>query len=339
VKGSAQSLAKRTLRGLPLPARRLGRYLDYLVAIRPRVHRDRQATLARGAVVLSLDFELAWAWPYAISPPVDPVETGLRERTQVPLLLKAFADFNIPATWATVGHLFLERCDRDSSGRAHPELPRIPHFENHLWRFSSGDWFQHDPCTDLRRDPAWYGPDLIERILASSVHHEIGCHSFSHPGFGVYCPPDVARAEVEACREAMRPFGLEPRTWVFPGNDEGNYQALRDGGVRIVRSYPHSAHLALPLQRPDGLWAVHASTGLSRGEEWSIEQRFHRLMVFLEKAMARRLAMHVWLHPSLRREDYDRLLVPFLRRCAELREQGRLDVLTMGGLVAAVSRT
>jgi hypothetical protein len=336
VKAAAKTLAKRALRALPGPVQGAGRYLDYLVASRPIVDRHQHARLDRGVVVLSLDFELAWAWPYAISPPVDPVATGLREREQVPLLVRTFEEFTIPATWATVGHLFLERCTRASDGRAHPELPRIPHFENHLWRFDSGDWFQHDPCTNLRRDPAWYGPDLIERILASPVKHEIGCHSFSHPGFGPYCPPEVARAELDACRDAMQPFGLEPRTWVFPGNDEGNYQTLRDAGVEIVRSYPRKAHIALPLERADGLWAVHASTGLSRGEGWSMSQRLGRLRGFLEKAMATRMAIHVWLHPSLKREDFDQLLIPFLRTCAQLREQGRLDILTMEGLVAAV---
>lgn len=336
MKIATRGLAKSAARNLPGPVRRWVRTMDSLFASRPVVDRRRGRSLERGAVVLSLDFELAWAWPYAVNPPVDPVATGLREREQVPMLVRTFEEFSIPATWATVGHLFLERCSRGSTGCAHEHLARLPFFENHLWRFSKGDWFQHDPCTDVRRDPAWYGPDLIQLILGSRVRHEIGCHGFSHAGLGPYCPPDVARAEAEECRKVMKDFGVEPVSWVFPGNDEGNHQALWDSGIRIVRSYPRAVHIALPEKRPDGLWEVHSSTGLSRGEGWPMERRLTRLKRFLQRAVETRMAMHLWLHPSLDLDDYRGLLVPFLRACAELREAGRLDVVTMSGLVSAV---
>jgi len=68
-------------------------------------------------------------------------------------------------------------------------------------------------------------------------------------------------------------------------------------------------------------------------------QRLRRLRGFLQKAITERLAMHLWLHPSLQPRDYELLLIPFLRTCAELREKGHLDVLTMEGLVAAVDTT
>ena len=45
-----------------------------------------------------------------------PLEFGLKKakqsRENVPVLLKIFEDFNIPITWATVGHLFLESCNK-----------------------------------------------------------------------------------------------------------------------------------------------------------------------------------------------------------------------------------
>ena len=82
-------------------------------------------------------------------------------------------------------------------------------------------------------------------------------------------------------------------------------------------------------------WGL-SSAGLSRGEGWPMERRLTRLKRFLQRAVETRMAMHLWLHPSLDLDDYRGLLVPFLRACAELREAGRLDVVTMSGLVSAV---
>ena len=264
---------------------------------------------------------------------------GLVEREQVPMLLDGFAEYDFHATWATVGHLFLESCSCGPGGTAHPEMPRIPYFENEHWRFSEGDWYQFDPCTNVKRDPAWYGPDLIAMIQDSRVPHEIGCHSFSHPGFGPYCPPEVAAAELEACREAMRPFGLAPTTWVYPGNVEGNFATLAAGGVKVVRAFPDSfAHLSLPVKREDGMWGLHVSSATSRGKGWSLGQRLDRLKRFVDEAVRTKLSAHVWLHPSLPRVDMEEILFPFLRYCAELRERGVLDILTMEELVAATQQ-
>jgi peptidoglycan/xylan/chitin deacetylase (PgdA/CDA1 family) len=313
--------------------------MDYVLASRLAVHRDPRHPphgLPKGVLTLSLDFELAWAWVYAKYPGLDSVAVGLHEREQVPKILRVFDEFGIPATWATVGHLFLRECRRNHQGLAHADMARLPHFENAEWKFLNGDWFDPDPCTSVDRDPAWYAPDLVDKILNARAKQEIGCHAFSHAGFGAYCPPEVAAAELEACREAMKPYGLTPRSFVFPGNDEGNFQALAAHGVRSVRAFPHArANLSLPVRRPDGLWAVPASSGLSRGDTWSMAQRLARLKRFVDAAAREHLSMHLWLHPSLPTRDLTELLTPFLRHCAELRECGQLDVLTMDQLVDA----
>ena len=343
MKSSVKTAIKGAVGTLPKPLRRLGARIAYALSSNPRVYHNPAVHppkgLARGAVTLSLDFELAWAWLYAKDPDVNAVEMGLHEREQVPRLLAGFEEFGFPATWATVGHLFLKNCSCGAGGLAHAEMPRIPHFENEHWRFDSGDWFQHDPCSDVQKAPAWYGPDLIDAILASKVPHEIGCHSFSHPGFGAYCPPFVASAELGACREAMAPYGLRPTTWVYPGNDEGNFDSLAAGGVKIVRAFqPSSAHISLPVRREDGMWAVHVSSATSRGKGWTLAQRLERLNNFVDAAVRTKLAAHDWLHPSLHRTDMEEILFPFLRYCSDLREKGSLDILTMEELVAATGQ-
>lgn len=300
----------------------------------PAVHPARR--LPRGVVTISIDFELAWGWAYAKGlTREDAVRIGLRERSQVPEILAHMDTYGTPCTWATVAHLFLEKCERNDHGIAHAGIVRTPHFKNEYWEFTSGDWFQVDPCTDYKRDPAWYAPDLIEMILGAKTKHEIGCHSFSHGGFGQYCPNEAAESKIDACLEAMKPFGVTPRTWVFPGNDMGNFEAIAKKGFRSVRAFPVSpVEISLPVRRADGLWGIHDSTCIDlEGEGWNLDERFARLKRFVDKAAETKLAAHFWFHPSLPVPQMRGLLFPLLRYCAEQREKGVIDVLTVDDLV------
>ena len=205
-----------------------------------------------GSVTFSLDFELAWAWRYSRQLSHDAVALGLREREQFPRILAAFDSRRLPATWAAVGHLFLESCRRGPDGRAHPEIPAIAPFQTRWWKYEGPDWFAHDPCTDVTRDPAWYAPDLLGQLKESPTGHEIGCHSFSHLGLGPYCPHEAALADLQACRAVMDAAGLDVRTFVHPGNDYGNFAALREAGFTIFRMFPWSpGELSLPVLRED----------------------------------------------------------------------------------------
>jgi glycosyltransferase involved in cell wall biosynthesis/peptidoglycan/xylan/chitin deacetylase (PgdA/CDA1 family) len=330
---------KAVYRKLPRPLQAGAAAIDFAVASHPRVYRvpgnHQQNGLPKGALTISLDFELAWAWQYARRGDENYVAKGLREREQVPLLLKIFDEFNIPTTWATVGHLFLESCSCGADGLPHPGLPRPPFFTTPLWNYTSGDWYQHDPCSDARKAPAWYAPDLIEMILASSAGHELGCHGFSHVGFGSYCPHDVALAELLASRAAMQRFGLTPKSFVFPGDDGGNFPALVEADFKIVRAFPKpQGWISLPLRRKDGLWGLPTSSALDRGVGWSIPQRLARLSGLVRAAAENHMVAHIWLHPSLSRSDMDEVLVPFLRFCTQERDRGALDILTNENVVA-----
>jgi hypothetical protein len=330
---------------LPDPLAAVASDIAYRVSPGPLVYRDPAQhmgiSLARGAVVFSIDFEMAWAWQYARSSDESPSAKGLRERAQVPVILREFESTGIPATWATVGHLFLSSCSRDGKGLAHAGMPRIPHFETRNWVFGSGDWYQHDPCTDVRRDPAWYAPDLVEAILSSRAGHEVGCHTFSHIGCGeAYCSPEVAASEVDACLDAMGKFGVSPVSWVFPGNDDGNCQVLARKGIKFIRTFPvPEAVISLPVQRADGMWGLHSSKSVeARTGSWNLAVRLRRLKSYLEAAIREKMALHVWFHPSLLEVHMQSILFPFLHHCAGLREKGLIDIMTMQGLAENTGR-
>jgi peptidoglycan/xylan/chitin deacetylase (PgdA/CDA1 family) len=109
---------------------------------------------------------------------------GKNVRGCIDTLLNLFEQHKIPATWAVVGHLFLDHCEKED-GIPHKDMPR-----------SKEDWYSSDPCTDIKRDPLYYGKDIVEKILSNRIEHEISYHSFSHVAFSE-CSKEVAEAEIK----------------------------------------------------------------------------------------------------------------------------------------------
>ena len=142
-----------------------------------------------GHFLLSFDTELAWG-------SFD--RDGLRRfgkfyaqtRPCLRRMLMLLETYRIPATWAFVGHLLLDRCRREN-GTTHPDVMR----PRHSWY--PHDWHALDPGTDVDRDPFWYGTDMLESIRSSSMQHEVGTHTFSHVVFDdPACGEAVARSQL-----------------------------------------------------------------------------------------------------------------------------------------------
>jgi|GEM_PF-272049 len=322
---------------LPTPAQKAVAGVERRIASIPSIYFDPAIhvnRLERGTIVISLDFEMAWGWQHRVAPAIDFVSRGLWERAQVPRILKSLDCYRIPTTWFTVGHLFLDHCDRGRDGRAHTLIARLPPGSYDSYRYQAGDWFQNDPCTDFRRGPAWYAPDLVEMILRSSVSHELACHTFSHIYLGAPCTVNVADCELNASIDAMAGLGVKSDSFSFPRGSEGNFDSIVRSGFRIVRAFTgQRAILSLPVLRDDGLWAVHCGTTIDRGARWSHEERCSRLKSFVDAAAQQQLAFHMFLHPSLSTDDMDRIFVPFLAYCAHQRDRGLIDVVTVRDLV------
>lgn len=177
--------------------------------------------------IISLDTELFWGYAgYPSSDVVSLMKNDNRKvRGCVDLLLSLFEKHNIPATWAVVGHLFLDHCECED-GIPHRNMPRF-----------RADWYSADPCTDIQRDPLNYGKDIAEKILSNRIEHEIGYHSFSHVVFSEY-RREVAEAEIkEGLKLAKKEFGLTLKSFVFPENKIGHVDILKKYGFKIYRGY------------------------------------------------------------------------------------------------------
>ena len=309
----------------------------YKSGVKPTVNNKIRSSLDKGVVILSADFEMAWAYRYSKIKSNEAIQLGLHEREQIPLLLNLFEQNNIPVTWATVGHLFLDQCERDSKGRAHDEMPRPYYFENRNWKFSKGDWYQHDPCSDYKSDPAWYAPDLIDQIINSNTGHEIGCHTFSHIDFtDKNCPPELAKTEIQKCKELANLKNLELKSMVFPGGTFGNFEVLKKNGFNCYRK-AMAYDLDLPVIDDHGLVTIPSSFGLVRDPYgWSKEFHLAILKKYINRAAQNKLICHFWFHPSMDYWYFQNVMPFLLKMVAKHRDSGKIQVMTMGKLAKQI---
>ena len=255
-------------------------------------------------------------------------------RKNFPVIINTLDHYNIPITFATVGHLFLEKCTRGD----HEWMTPVPHYDDH-WKFTEGDWFQHDPYTDVHRDAEWYAPDLIRMIQKAKAHHEISTHTFTHIDFSDrLCPPQVADDEITASIEAMKPYGLKPESIVFPGGTYGNIEVLKKHGFKIYRKNV-AVDMAYPYRDEHGLLVTPTSLGFMRDfESWSADYYVYRFKTFLNRAVRTGTIAHFWFHPSFDEWTRDKVFPRVMEYAAELRDRGDLWIGPMIGIANHINK-
>lgn len=312
--------------------------LVYRLSGKPFVKNDEIAIKVKfpqnekGGLIFSADFELAWAFRYTkeVSNPYEyALKKAQQERINLPVIHGIFDDHSIPVTWATVGHLFLESCQRDK----HKWMKRIPHFANRCWEFNTGDWFDHDPYSNYKEAPEWYAPDLIKAILNSGIKHEFASHTFSHIDFSdKNCPADVADDEIKASIEAMDSFGLpRPISICFPSGSWGNVPVLKKNGMQIYRKKINELQLAYPYYDDYGLLVTLSSDAFDRSyPSWSSSDYQARYCKSIDKAIKTGTMAHFVFHPSMDPWMISEVMPKVLEYAAEMRSRGTLWIGTMG---------
>jgi peptidoglycan/xylan/chitin deacetylase (PgdA/CDA1 family) len=164
-----------------------------------------------GTVVISIDAELGWGFHDRMVPPMDRV-AGARAGWRT--LLDLLDEFDVPATWAFVGHLLRDDCGEET----YPGEGACP-------------------CEDapsLRRRDARFAPSLVEAVRSATADHELACHGFSHATFGSVSK-DRARAEIVRSLEIARQHDITLRSFVFPRNSVGHRDVLAEWGFTGYR--------------------------------------------------------------------------------------------------------
>ena len=310
-----------------------------------------RGAVRRGALVVSLDFELTWGVRHA----------GRRvdadgARRAVDALLSVFVSEGIAATWATVGFLFA--ADRAEREHFAPRL-RPSYHDGALSPYA------HPTGPDETRDPSHFALSLL-REVQRTPGQEVGSHTHSH--FFTRAPGqqrDQFAADLDSARRIATQAGFDVRALVFPKNqvNEAYLDLLPAYGFTSYRGaqrgWRHRGD-ALP-QRAARLWQSHAGRAGEFTAPWSAVcrpapsaavnvpgtaflrpaspstpllngARVRRLRAGLRDAARRGRVLHLWWHPhnfAAHLAENLAALGAVLRTVHELRDAGRLDSLTM----------
>ena len=189
---------------------------------------------ASGTFIISLDFELHWGIR-DVKAVAQYRENLIGVRRAVPAMLATFADYDIHATWATVGFLFFSR--RSELLRALP-IERPQYDDARLSPYAEMGAVGENE----NEDPSHFARSLLEQIRSSPAQ-EIGTHTFSH----YYCLEPTQsigafRADLGAAMAAAADFGVVLKSIVFPRNqyDEAHLRICDEIGLKAFRGNPQS---------------------------------------------------------------------------------------------------
>lgn len=182
-------------------------------------------------LTISLDFELHWG--VLPSYTVEQYKQNLEGTADsVEKSLRLFQEYEIHATWATVGFLFYE-----GVAKLLEDLPvDIP-------AYSDPKMNSYLYLSTLNEDYAGhfhFAPELIDKI-AKVPHQEIGTHTFSH----YFCleegqRPEQFRADLDAAKRAAANRGIELKSIVFPRNqyNQSYLGICKEFGISNIRGCP-----------------------------------------------------------------------------------------------------
>jgi peptidoglycan/xylan/chitin deacetylase (PgdA/CDA1 family) len=282
-----------------------------------------------GLFVLSLDTEIAWGtYGAAASARQQPAFDNYRPLLR--RLVELLDQYAIPATWAVVGHLFLNPGSADALPMRSPDHP---------------DWY--------------HAPDVIEMIRGARTTHDIGTHTFSHV-FADEVTPDTWDKELRTCLKIHNEHHLALRSLVYPRNHIAYTESLHQYGIVAYRGAEQKWYrqplgvsgrilsyldylLALPpvtydpatLRVGEKLVNLPASQFLMsydglRG--WiPTASRVRQAKLGIERAVQRGHLYHLWFHPFNLGSSAKMFeaLETILQEVARRREAAELRVMTM----------
>lgn len=275
----------------------------------------------KGKLIVSLDFELFWGVQDSHTKE-NYGKNILGGREAIPRLLQLFEQYDIHATWATVGFLFAN--NGEDAKNFFPNAENMPTYTNA--ERSAYRCFERDACEEVEKD-SFYAPEMIA-MISKTKGQEIGSHTFSH----YYCREEGQtvkqfEADMLAAKKIAEEKGYQLTSVVLPRNQcESEYtEVLAKLGFTAYRDeendWIHEKVKIRPLMRLLRLTDVYFPlTGqggyLPKNENgiWNLVgsrmyKPYFEKLAFLEKLKIHRikrqmlhaakngLAFHFWWHP------------------------------------------
>lgn len=316
--------------------------------------------LQKGIFTISIDYEFAWGYADHVLSDADK-ERIRGEAAITKRLITLFEKYDIPATWAVVGHLLERGCTWEGN-KPHPEYPRPIH------KGETRDWFADHPPKDEYTDTLWFDAEnLVGNIAKSPVHHEIASHGYAHIMYGEDATDrEAVMADLANLGRVNRIHDVPFTSFIFPRNIEGYHRLLKVNGFTAYRGlspkwndrytgskkrftnlldyYSSKKMTSAPTTGISGLVNIPDSmlllgrNGLRKFVLPSIMVR--KAKKGLKQAVRYKEVFHLWFHPSNFSYDTEtqfRIFEAILKRAAAMREKGTLDIRTMHDIATLVS--
>lgn len=306
-----------------------------------------------GKMIISLDFELFWGL-LEERKLEDYQENLLGGRAAIPRLLKLFEQYDIHATWATVGFMFAENYE---------ELKRYFPEEKPTYEKQGLSPYDYLEKIGEKEEPCFFAPDLI-RLVSQAPGQEIGSHTFSH----YYCREkgqtvDQFAADMRAAKKIAGDHGYDVTSVIMPRNQcEPEYtRVLRELGFTAyrdeeddwihdkIRWFPllrlfRLLDVYLPLtgqgvhkpRKEDGVWNFVGSGMFKpiRPALMFLEgQKMRRIKTRMRCAAKNDLVFHLWWHPhniGVMTDQYLAQLEEIFQYYHQLKEKYGMESLNMG---------
>lgn len=306
--------------------------------------------MEKGQFVISLDTELAWG---RINDPELPAFLSVIDQTRAATdeILRLFDKYDIPATWATVGRMFME---------SEHELDTVEDLSYFYDGLNNQKIYENDRLNSDSNSLV-YGWDIVQKISNAKTKHEIASHSFNHIDFGKTTSKEVAETDIKDAMEmTRRKLGIEMESWVYPKNSIGYKNSLFEQGIKYYRgedkfwygNFPGpikkllyqfdtflgwSPSTVVPLLEANGLVNIPGSSifrvthlGIKKNVPYSSIIR--KAIKGLKKARNQKEIYHLWFHPfnfGHELEAHCKAFERVLQKAADMREKGEIEISTM----------
>ena len=324
-----------------------------------------QSREKKGHFVISLDFELMWGvWDVTTKEKYGDNITGVQK--VIPRLISLFAEYDIKATFATVGFLFAK--DKEELLQFNPEI--FPTYNN-----ESYDVYKKEvPGTgnNEKDDPYHFGHSLLEQL--KNTPHEIGTHTYSH----YYCLEEGQTAEqftadISAAKKIAEKNGIHLESFVFPRNqvNEEYLDLLFANNITVYRGNPtgwiykprrftaevpfirfcrlldtyirvsgYNTHIIKKeMNQPVNIPASRFLKPYVPGLNWLEKLRMRRIKKEMTMAAQKNELYHLWWHPhnfGVNLEENIDFLTTLLKHYTMLNKKYGFTSLTMQQAAAAV---
>lgn len=172
-------------------------------------------------------------------------------------------------------------------------------------------------------------PQTVEAITVRPIAHDIAGHGYYHRSFAALTGEESS-AELGMLQNAMRKFGLQPESFVFPRNRIGHLDLLPSFGYLCFRGAGGFPNNRMSMDRVSGLWRLNPTLFVNSASNTALIEKI------IDICSVHRAPAHFWFHiwnfgsdKSEMEHALGRVMRPLLAHISKLKHEGRITINSM----------